>query len=85
MKLCGTPHDDYWNKSKLPLATMFKPHHSYQSSLRETCKELPETAVDLIQTLLSVEPCKRGTATSALKSEVSSYNNFSAQNQELNF
>ncbi|KAK1432892.1 hypothetical protein QVD17_09794 [Tagetes erecta] len=69
LKLCGTPPDDYWNKSKLPLATMFKPHHSYQTSLRETCKELPETAVDLIQTLLSVEPCKRGTATSALKSE----------------
>ncbi|KAI3726132.1 hypothetical protein L1987_65929 [Smallanthus sonchifolius] len=69
LKLCGTPPDGYWNKSQLPLATMFKPHHAYQSSLRETCKQLPETAVDLIQTLLSVEPCKRGTATSALKSE----------------
>ncbi|MFS7970886.1 putative protein-serine/threonine kinase CMGC-CDK-CRK7-CDK9 family [Helianthus anomalus] len=69
LKLCGTPPDEYWNKSKLPLATMFKPHHAYQSSLRETCKQLPETAVDLIHTLLSVEPCERGTATSALKSE----------------
>ncbi|KAI7757542.1 hypothetical protein M8C21_032781, partial [Ambrosia artemisiifolia] len=69
LQLCGTPPDGYWNKSKLPLATMFKPHHAYQSTLRETCKHLPETAVDLIQTLLSVEPCKRGTATSALKSE----------------
>ncbi|KAJ0754378.1 putative protein-serine/threonine kinase CMGC-CDK-CRK7-CDK9 family [Helianthus annuus] len=68
LKLCGTPPDEYWNKSKLPLATMFKPHHAYQSSLRETCKQLPETAVDLIYTLLSVEPCERGTATSALKS-----------------
>ncbi|KAJ0891294.1 putative protein-serine/threonine kinase [Helianthus annuus] len=48
---------------------MFKPHHAYQSSLRETCKQLPETAVDLIHTLLSVEPCERGPATSALKSE----------------
>ncbi|KAI3784870.1 hypothetical protein L1987_43977 [Smallanthus sonchifolius] len=69
LKLCGTPPDGYWNKSQLPLATMFKPHHAYQSSLREMCKQLPETAVDLIQTLLSVEPCKRGTAASALKSE----------------
>uniref|UniRef100_A0A251TR88 Protein kinase domain-containing protein n=1 Tax=Helianthus annuus TaxID=4232 RepID=A0A251TR88_HELAN len=69
LKLCGTPPDEYWNKSKLPLATMFKPHHAYQSSPRETCKQLPETAVDLIHTLLSVEPCERGPATSALKSE----------------
>ncbi|KAL8231492.1 hypothetical protein R6Q57_001270 [Mikania cordata] len=69
LKLCGTPPDGYWNKSKLPLATMFKPHHAYQSSLRETCKQLTEDAVDLIQMLLSVEPCKRGTATSALNSE----------------
>ncbi|XP_076886843.1 cyclin-dependent kinase C-2 C-like isoform X1 [Bidens hawaiensis] len=69
LTLCGTPPDEYWNKSKLPLATMFKPHHAYESSLRETCKQLPETAVDLIHTLLSLDPCKRGTATSALKAE----------------
>lgn len=69
-KLCGTPRDDgYWNKSKLPLATMFKPHHAYESRLRERCKDLPETAVDLIDTFLSLEPCNRGTATSALQSE----------------
>ncbi|XP_024978326.1 protein IMPAIRED IN BABA-INDUCED STERILITY 1-like [Cynara cardunculus var. scolymus] len=69
-KLCGTPADDgYWNKSKLPLAAMFKPHHAYESTLRERCKDLPETAVDLLDTFLSVEPCKRGTARSALRSE----------------
>ncbi|KAI3768547.1 hypothetical protein L2E82_19331 [Cichorium intybus] len=68
-KLCGTPPDNYWNKSKLPFATMFKPHRNYESTLRERCKELPKTAVDLIDTLLSVEPHKRGTATSALESE----------------
>ncbi|XP_071731046.1 protein IMPAIRED IN BABA-INDUCED STERILITY 1-like [Rutidosis leptorrhynchoides] len=68
-KLCGTPPDDYWNKSKLPLANMYKPHHVYESSLRERCKQLPETAVNLIETLLSIDPCKRGSARSALESE----------------
>ncbi|KAJ9562150.1 hypothetical protein OSB04_007310 [Centaurea solstitialis] len=69
-KLCGTPCDDgYWDKSKFPLVTMFRPHHAYESTLRERCKDLPETAVDLIDTLLSIEPCKRGTAKSALQSK----------------
>nr|XP_043616688.1 protein IMPAIRED IN BABA-INDUCED STERILITY 1-like [Erigeron canadensis] len=68
-KLCGTPPDEYWNKSKLPLAKMFKPHHAYESTLRERCKQLPETAVNLIEKLLSVEPCMRGSARSALESE----------------
>ncbi|GJW52359.1 probable serine/threonine-protein kinase, partial [Tanacetum coccineum] len=68
-KLCGTPPDDYWNKSKLPLATMFKPHHAYESTLHERCKDIPKTALNLIETLLSVDPCKRGTASSALEHE----------------
>nr|GEV00893.1 probable serine/threonine-protein kinase At1g54610 [Tanacetum cinerariifolium] len=68
-KLCGTPPDDYWNKSKLPLATMFKPHHAYESTLHERCKDIPKTALSLIETLLSVDPCKRGTASSALEHE----------------
>ncbi|KAA8540995.1 hypothetical protein F0562_024867 [Nyssa sinensis] len=68
-KLCGSPPDDYWKKSKLPRATLFKPHHAYESCLWETLKELPKTAVNLIETFLSVEPYKRGTASSALASE----------------
>ncbi|XP_057805124.1 protein IMPAIRED IN BABA-INDUCED STERILITY 1-like isoform X1 [Salvia miltiorrhiza] len=68
-KLCGSPPDDYWKKSKLPHATLFKPQHPYKSSLWQTFKDLPESAVSLIETLLSVEPHKRGTATSALASE----------------
>uniref|UniRef100_A0A5B6ZE99 Protein kinase domain-containing protein n=1 Tax=Davidia involucrata TaxID=16924 RepID=A0A5B6ZE99_DAVIN len=68
-KLCGSPPDDYWKKSKLPHATLFKPQHPYESCLWETFKELPKTAVNLIETFLSVEPCKRGTASSALASE----------------
>ncbi|GKC12072.1 protein impaired in BABA-induced sterility 1, partial [Tanacetum coccineum] len=66
-KLCGTPPDDYWNKSKLPLATRFKPHHAYESTLYESRKDIPKTALNLIETFLLVDPCKRGTATSALE------------------
>ncbi|KVI02456.1 Protein kinase, ATP binding site-containing protein, partial [Cynara cardunculus var. scolymus] len=68
-KLCGTPPDEYWTKSKLPLAAMFRPQFTYASTLRERCKELPRTVVDLIDTLISVEPEKRATAKSALQAE----------------
>ncbi|KAL6541301.1 Protein IMPAIRED IN BABA-INDUCED STERILITY 1 [Orobanche hederae] len=68
-KLCGSPPEDYWKISKLPHATLFKPQHPYQSSLRQTFKDIPQVTVALIETLLSVEPFKRGTATSALTSE----------------
>ncbi|KAL8247083.1 hypothetical protein R6Q59_008299 [Mikania micrantha] len=67
--LCGTPPDEYWSKPTLALAKMSKPRHAYQSSLRERCRELPKTAVNLLYTLLSVEPEKRGSAASALQSE----------------
>lgn len=71
-KLCGSPAEEYWRKSKLPHATMFKPQHPYESSLRERCKDIPTTALDLIETFLSVEPYQRGTASSALISQVTS-------------
>ncbi|KAK4477595.1 hypothetical protein RD792_016831 [Penstemon davidsonii] len=68
-KLCGSPPDEYWKRSRLPLATMFKPKHPYESSLRERCKEFPKSAVSLIEIFLSIEPYKRGSASSALLSE----------------
>lgn len=49
---------------------MFKPQHPYVSSLRERCKEFPKSAVNLLETFLSMDPHKRGTASSALDSEV---------------
>lgn len=69
-KLCGSPPDDYWKRTKLPHATLFKPQQPYDSSLHETFKHLPKTTISLLETLLSVEPYKRGTAFSALASEV---------------
>ncbi|KAE8668022.1 hypothetical protein F3Y22_tig00112349pilonHSYRG00050 [Hibiscus syriacus] len=68
-KLCGSPPDDYWKNVRLPHATIFKPQQPYDSILRDTFKDLPVSAVNLIETLLSVEPYKRGTASSALASE----------------
>lgn len=68
-KLCGSPPEEYWKKSKLPHATIFKPHHPYRSSLQETLNKVPGHAFGLLETLLSVEPYKRGTASSALSSE----------------
>ncbi|KAG9128709.1 hypothetical protein Leryth_022895 [Lithospermum erythrorhizon] len=67
-KLCGSPSDEYFRRSKLPLASMFKPQQPYESMLRERCKELPSSAVNLIETFLSIEPYKRGTASMALES-----------------
>lgn len=49
---------------------MFKPQHPYESSLRERCKDVPATAMNLLEDLLSIEPHKRGTSSSALVSEV---------------
>ncbi|RDX74679.1 Protein IMPAIRED IN BABA-INDUCED STERILITY 1, partial [Mucuna pruriens] len=68
-KLCGCPPDEFWQKNKLPLATMFKPQSNYESSLLERCRGFPGTAVSLLETLLSIDPLKRGTASSALMSE----------------
>ncbi|KAL5079248.1 hypothetical protein RYX36_007669 [Vicia faba] len=68
-KLCGSPPEEFWKKTKLPHATMFKPQTNYESSLRERCADFPEPAVGLLETLLSIDPSNRGTASSALLSE----------------
>ncbi|KAF2312818.1 hypothetical protein GH714_040530 [Hevea brasiliensis] len=68
-KLCGSPSEEYWKKSKLPNATLFKPQQPYKSCIAETFKDFPPCSLTLIETLLSVDPDNRGTATSALNSE----------------
>ncbi|XP_010545831.1 PREDICTED: probable serine/threonine-protein kinase At1g54610 [Tarenaya hassleriana] len=68
-KLCGSPSEDYWRKSKLPHATIFKPQQPYRRVVAETFREFPEPALDLLETLLLVNPDERGTAASALQSE----------------
>ncbi|PIA47138.1 hypothetical protein AQUCO_01400085v1 [Aquilegia coerulea] len=68
-KLCGSPSEDYWKKSRLPHATIFKPQHPYQRCLAETFKDFPSSALALMDVLLAIEPASRGSATSALASD----------------
>ncbi|KAK4486932.1 hypothetical protein RD792_006244 [Penstemon davidsonii] len=65
-KLCGSPSEEYWRKSKLPHSTVFKPIQPYKRRIAETFRDLPDAAVGLMETLLSVDPSDRGTAASAL-------------------
>ncbi|KAE8690774.1 putative serine/threonine-protein kinase [Hibiscus syriacus] len=68
-KLCGSPSEQYWKRSKLPHATIFKPQHPYKSCVPETFKDFPASALGLLEVLLAIEPESRGTASSALQSE----------------
>lgn len=70
-KLCGSPSEDYWAKAKLPDVTLFKPQRPYRRKIAETFRDFPPTALALLDTLLAIEPSARGTAASALDSEVS--------------
>ncbi|EOA39822.1 hypothetical protein CARUB_v10008488mg [Capsella rubella] len=68
-KLCGSPCEEYWRKSKLPHATIFKPQQPYKRCVAESFKSLPSSALALVEVLLAVEPDTRGTTASALQSE----------------
>ncbi|KAK6265456.1 hypothetical protein QUC31_016293 [Theobroma cacao] len=68
-KLCGSPSEEYWKKSKLPHATIFKPQQSYKRCIEETFKDFPPSSLPLIETLLAIDPVERLTATAALNSE----------------
>ncbi|KAF8679388.1 hypothetical protein HU200_045730 [Digitaria exilis] len=68
-KLCGSPTEEYWKKSKLPHATIFKPQQPYRRRIADTFKDFPQTALRLIETLLAIDPADRLTATAALESE----------------
>ncbi|XP_065852873.1 probable serine/threonine-protein kinase At1g54610 [Euphorbia lathyris] len=68
-KLCGSPSDEYWKRSKLPNATLFRPREPYKRCIRETFKDFPQSSLPLIETLLAIDPAERQTATTALRSE----------------
>ncbi|CAD5172314.1 unnamed protein product [Musa acuminata subsp. malaccensis] len=68
-KLCGSPSEEYWKKSKLPHATIFKPRQPYKRCIQETFKGFPPSSLPLIETLLAIDPAERQTATAALNSE----------------
>ncbi|EOY22588.1 Kinase superfamily protein [Theobroma cacao] len=68
-KLCGSPSEEYWKKSKLPNATLFKPQQPYKCCIAETFKDFPSSSLPLIETLLTIDPEERSTATAALNSD----------------
>ncbi|KAF5205112.1 Kinase family protein, partial [Thalictrum thalictroides] len=68
-KLCGSPTEEYWKRSKLPHATIFKPQQPYRRCIADTYKDFPPSALPLVETLLSIDPAERQTSTAALKSE----------------
>ncbi|KAJ0231551.1 Protein kinase superfamily protein [Hirschfeldia incana] len=69
-KLCGSPSEEYWRRSRLRHAAIFKPQQQYKRCLVETYKDLiPPSALALLEVLLAVEPEARGTTSSALQSE----------------
>lgn len=71
-KLCGSPSDEYWQKSKLPHATIFKPQHPYKRCIAETFKDFSPSVLAFLDVLLAFEPEHRGSTFSALQSEVKS-------------
>ncbi|CAM8982858.1 unnamed protein product [Rhodiola kirilowii] len=68
-KLCGSPSEGLWRKSKLPNATAFKPREPYKRCIAETFNDFPDVALHLMEILLSLDPKHRGTAAHTLKSE----------------
>lgn len=69
-KLCGSPSEEFWETTKFPQATSYRPQHPYKRVLLETFKNLPSSSLALLDKLLSVEPEKRCSASSTLLSEV---------------
>jgi cyclin-dependent kinase 12/13 len=69
-KLCGSPPDDFWRRSGLAHAAVFRPQQPYPSRLGEAfAGSMPEHALSLLATLLSLDPASRGTAAAALDDE----------------
>jgi serine/threonine protein kinase len=73
-RLCGSPSEDYWKIMKLP--TSFRPPQHYKPSFEETFSTFPTSSFGLLTTLLALDPTSRGSAASALESEVSKHGKF---------
>ncbi|OIT19223.1 putative serinethreonine-protein kinase, partial [Nicotiana attenuata] len=66
-KLCGTPTEDYWRKTKL--STTFRPPYTYRSNKKEAFGHFPVSSWRLLNVLLALDPANRGSASSALQDE----------------
>ncbi|KAJ8568138.1 hypothetical protein K7X08_020860 [Anisodus acutangulus] len=68
-ELCGSASNDFWQNSKLPNVSIFKPQMPYERQTQAMFHDLPSAGLGLMDTLLSIEPELRGTAALALQSE----------------
>ncbi|KAG2267428.1 hypothetical protein Bca52824_061983 [Brassica carinata] len=68
-KLCGSPTESYWRKHNLPSSAGFRTAIPYRRKLSEMYKDFPESVLLLLETLLSIDPDHRSSASSALESE----------------
>ncbi|MED6173833.1 hypothetical protein PIB30_063423 [Stylosanthes scabra] len=66
-KLCGSPPDDYWIKMKL--RSNYLPSQHYKPNYEDYFRGFPSSSMDLLTTLLHLDPACRGSAASALESE----------------
>nr|GMC55184.1 probable serine/threonine-protein kinase At1g54610 [Ipomoea batatas] len=66
-KLCGTPSEEYWKRTRLP--TTFRPPYAYKPCIREAFRHFPSSSSGLLYTLLALYPSHRGSAASALQNE----------------
>ncbi|KAL2937793.1 hypothetical protein RDABS01_021242 [Bienertia sinuspersici] len=64
-KLCGSPPEEYWEKSKLPHSTAFKPQRPYRGRVAERFPDISAPALALIETPQSeVFKSRQGESTS---------------------
>ncbi|XP_071731793.1 probable serine/threonine-protein kinase At1g54610 [Rutidosis leptorrhynchoides] len=82
-KLCGSPTEEYWKRSHLPNATLFKPRQPYKRCTAETFKDFPPSSVPLLETLLSIDPDERGTANATLNSDFFNTEPYACEPSEL--
>ncbi|QQP37385.1 Uncharacterized protein FKW44_017628, partial [Caligus rogercresseyi] len=69
-KLCGTPSPANWpNVTHLPRFTSFKPKKVHKRRLREEFAFLPPAALDLFDSMLTLDPSQRVSAGQALRGE----------------
>ncbi|MED6188478.1 hypothetical protein PIB30_086348 [Stylosanthes scabra] len=66
-RLCGSPSDNYYRKLKL--TSSYRPSQRYRPNYKGNFPNLPSSFLHLLSTLLDLDPNRRGSAASALRSE----------------